>query len=192
MKNILIIGIGRAGKTTLANMVKKKYPSYNLIHSDSVKWAIIRASGREKYFRENIDKQLEWELSLRFQKTLLEFFNSSLRNDHGSYGYILESGQLRPKYVRENVDFAKTIVVCLGLGDLDAQGIFDLCRTHDTEESSTFRESDENLRKYAIGWKLQNENLKKDCAKYGMEYIDTTKNRDEVLASILDKISEEM
>ena len=30
MKNILIMGIGRAGKTTLSKMIKDKYNSYNL------------------------------------------------------------------------------------------------------------------------------------------------------------------
>jgi adenylate kinase family enzyme len=40
MKNILIMGIGRAGKTTLSNMIKDKWNSYNLLHSDSLKWAI--------------------------------------------------------------------------------------------------------------------------------------------------------
>lgn len=43
MKNILIMGIGRAGKTTLSDMIKDKWNSYNLLHSDSLKWAIIRA-----------------------------------------------------------------------------------------------------------------------------------------------------
>jgi hypothetical protein len=31
MKNILIMGIGRAGKTTLSNMIKEKYNEYNII-----------------------------------------------------------------------------------------------------------------------------------------------------------------
>ena len=57
MKDILIMGIGRAGKTTLSKMIKDKYNGYNLIHSDSLKWALIRAKGNEKYYRENVDKQ---------------------------------------------------------------------------------------------------------------------------------------
>lgn len=50
MKNILIMGIGRAGKTTLSKMIKDKYNSYNLIHSDSLKWAMIRAKNEEQYY----------------------------------------------------------------------------------------------------------------------------------------------
>lgn len=92
MRNILIMGIGRTGKTTLSNMIKEKYKQYNLIHSDSIKWAIIRATGREKYYRTHIEEQKEFEHSEYFQKVLLELFNSCIRNDKNKYGYILESG----------------------------------------------------------------------------------------------------
>ena len=49
MKNILIMGIGRAGKTTLSKIIKDKIDSYNLIHSDALKWAMIRTKNKEKY-----------------------------------------------------------------------------------------------------------------------------------------------
>ena len=42
MKNVLIMGTGRAGKTTTSKMLKEKYKEYNLIHSDSIKWGLIR------------------------------------------------------------------------------------------------------------------------------------------------------
>ena len=50
MKNILIIGVARTGKTTLSKMVKQKYNEYNLIHSDSIIWGIIRGEGKEEYY----------------------------------------------------------------------------------------------------------------------------------------------
>ncbi len=48
-ENILIMGIGRAGKTTLSKIIKDKIDSYNLIHSDALKWAMIRTKNKEKY-----------------------------------------------------------------------------------------------------------------------------------------------
>ena len=68
MKNILIMGIGRAGKTTLSNMIKEKYPQYNLIHSDSIKWALIRSEGKEQYYRENVKEQKQKEVWIHFRK----------------------------------------------------------------------------------------------------------------------------
>lgn len=163
----MIMGIGRSGKTTLSNMLKNKFVNYNLIHSDSLKWAMIRAQDKEKYYRTNIDKQKEFEQSEYFQKTLLEFFNSSTSTDENHYGYILESGQLHPKIVKE---------------------IIDLCVKYDTEKDWTFELPKEYLKKHAKDWFLTNEMLKRECPKYEIKYYDTSKNRTEILKEIMEEI----
>ncbi len=184
----MIMGIGRSGKTTLSNMLKNKFVNYNLIHSDSLKWAMIRAQDKEKYYRTNIDKQKEFEQSEYFQKTLLEFFNSSTSTDENHYGYILESGQLHPKIVKEMIDFENTIVVCLGLGNLSVEEIIDLCIKYDTEKDWTFGLPKEYLKKHAKDWFLTNEMLKRECPKYEIKYYDTSKNRTEILKEIMEEI----
>lgn len=63
MKNILIMGIGR---TTLSKMIKDKYNSYNLTHSDALKWAMIRTKDEEQDYRKNIEKQKEFERGAYF------------------------------------------------------------------------------------------------------------------------------
>ncbi len=188
MKNIIIMGIGRAGKTTLSKMIKDKYNSYNLIHSDSLKWALIRAENKEEYYRENVDKQSEFEHSEYFQKALLEFYNSQIRKDEKEYGCILESGQLHPKYVKEMIDFDNTIVICLGLGNLNQDEIVDLCIKYDTEKDWTYGLGREYLEEHAKHWYNCNEMLKQECPKYGIQYIDTSRNREEVLKEILSRI----
>lgn len=50
MKNVLIMGTGRAGKTTTSKMLKEKYKEYNLIHSDSIKWGLIRGGEQRRIF----------------------------------------------------------------------------------------------------------------------------------------------
>ena len=191
MKNILIMGIGRAGKTTLSKMIKDKFNNYNLIHSDSLKWALIRAEDKESYFRQNVDKQKEFEHSEYFQRTLLGFFNSQVNKDNKKYGCILESGQLHPKIVKEMIDFENTIVLCLGLGDFTVNDMVEQCIKFDTEESWTYKLPKEYIAKHAEDWFVSNEMLKKECPKYGIKYIDTSKNREEVLKNILEYISKE-
>ncbi len=188
MKNILIMGIGRAGKTTLSNMIKDKYNSYNLIHSDSLKWAMIRAKDEEEYYRKNVDKQKEFEHGIYFQRTLLELYNSLIRNDTREYGYILESGQLHPKIVREMIDFNKTIVICLGLGNLTVEDMVEQCLEYDTENSWTYGLPREYLNEHAKGWFSDNEMLKTECPKYGVKYYDTSKNRIQTLNRIMNEI----
>ncbi len=192
MKNILIMGIGRAGKTTLSNMIKNEINSYSLIHSDCLKWAMIRALGKEEYYRENVEKQKEFEHSETFQRTLLNFFNSSIQNDNKEYGYILESGQLHPKIVKEMIDFERTIVVCLGLGNLSIDDIVTLCQNHDKEEDWSYGLSRDYLKKHAKDWYHANKVLKEECPKYGIPYFDTSKNRVEILNKIMNSILKEV
>lgn len=188
MKNILIMGIGRAGKTTLSNMIKNEINSYSLIHSDCLKWAMIRALGKEEYYRKNVEKQKEFEHSEIFQRTLLEFFNSSIKNDKKEYGYILESGQLHPKIVKEMIDFDHTIVVCLGLGNLSIDDMVTLCLKHDEKEDWTYGLAKDYLKEHAKDWYSANTLLKEECPKYGIPYFDTSKNRVEILNKIMNSI----
>lgn len=188
MKNVLIMGIGRAGKTTLSKMIKDKCNSYNLIHSDALKWAMIKAKNEEQYYRKNVDKQKEFEHGEYFQRALLELYNSLIREDTKEYGYILESGQLHPKIVKEMIDFDNTIVLCLGLGNFKPDDIVNQCITYDTEESWTYGLSKEYLLEYAKDWYNCNEMLKIECPKYGIKYIDTSKDRKEILVKILNDI----
>lgn len=188
IQNILIMGVGRAGKTTLSNMIKTKYNNYNLIHSDSIKWALFRAAGKENYYRENIKEQKEFEHGEYFQKVLLEFFVSCIKSDKNNYGYILESGQLEPKIVKQYIDFKSTKVIALGHGDLTKNDIIKLCRDNDKPGDWSFRISSEDLAAHAQKWEETNQILKSECPKCGIEYIDTSKNRKEILKSILDKI----
>lgn len=100
----------------------------------------------------------------------------------------MESGQLEPKIVKEYIDFKTTKVIALGHGDLTKNDIMKLCRDNDKPEDWSFNISDEDLDAHAEKWAETNEILKVDCPKYGIEYIDTSKNRNEILKSILEKI----
>ena len=121
----------------------------------------------------------------------LEQYNTYLvcdREDTKEYGYILESGQLHPKIVKEMIDFDNTIVLCLGLGNFKPDDIVNQCITYDTEESWTYGLSKEYLLEYAQDWYNCNEMLKIECPKYGIKYIDTSKDRKEILDKILNDI----
>ena len=78
MRNVIICGIGRAGKTTLSNMLKDRIKTLNLIHSDSIKWGIIIGKDKEKFYTENIEAQKEFEHSEEFQKIILVIFNNCI------------------------------------------------------------------------------------------------------------------
>lgn len=188
-KNLIIIGIGRSGKTTLSNIVKERNPTINVIHSDYLKWAFIRAKNEEDFYHSNVEEQIKFESSLFFQKYLLEYFNFCIEKDYKKQGYVLESGQLEPKLITEMVDRKTTDVICLGLGNVSARDIVKMCREHDTEESWTFNISDSLLMEHAKNWVERNEKLVKECKEYKIPYFNTYVNRDNCLQDILSFIN---
>ena len=192
MRNVIICGIGRAGKTTLSNMLKDRIKTLNLIHSDSIKWGIIIGKDKEKFYTENIEAQKEFEHSEEFQKIILEIFNNCIYDYENKYGYILESGQLDPRIIHEIIDYKDTLVIALGHGSLTKQDIIELCRKNDTPKDWKYEISDDELEKHAQKWADMNDTLEEECKKYNIKYIDTSKNRMEVLNKTLEYIVEEI
>lgn len=189
MKNILIIGCGRSGKTTLSKMIKEKYNKYNIIHSDDLKWAMIKADNNEIYYMEHVDKQNEFEMAEYFQRIQLEFFNLLIERDKNEYGYILESGQVYPSMLNKLVNFNNTNVICLGLGNYSAQQSVEQCLKYDTKESWSYGLDEEYLLKYAEKFSAENKMFKRECSKYEIEYVDTSKNREQVFKDVLERIT---
>lgn len=190
MRNILIIGVARTGKTTLSNMIKEKYNQYNLIHSDSIVWGMIRGSEKEEFYVKNIKARKEWEHGAEFQKMLVEIFRASIKKDKTGFGNILETGQLEPKYISDLIKKENIYCICLGHSNLDKKGIIKLCREHDTDEDWSSKLTDEQLGINADKWVEKNELLKNECPKYGIRYIDTSKNRNKILQQIVTEIDE--
>lgn len=189
MKNIIIMGVGRAGKTTLSKMLKNLYPQYDVIHADAIKWGIIRAQGQESEFRKNIEKQMEWEKSAFFQDVLIEIFAHNIKNNHTPL--ILETGQLylenlinHPKY---NVIKECTDILVLGIGRKTGQQRVQECKAHDTEIDWTYGIPDEILSDYSVDWEAQDLQRIKECEKYGILYYDTSGDRIQTLNEICQK-----
>lgn len=187
MKNILIMGVARAGKTTLSGMIKDRYNQYSVIHSDSIAWGIIRGLGKEEYYTEHVKERKEWIHSDQFQRILLEICKASIKADKQQYGTIIDTGQLEPKYAKELMDLG-VYCICLGHGELDKQGIMDLCREHDTEKDWTYGISDVKLSANAEKWDEKNKLLKAQCPQYGIPYINTSIDREKTLNDILGRI----
>jgi hypothetical protein len=92
--------------------------------------------------------------------------------------------------VDEMVDRTDATVLCLGLGDMTAENIVEQCIKYDEEGSWTYGLSREYILKHAQDWQKQNEMLKEECPKYGIRYIDTSKNRADVLNNIIKELEE--
>ena len=183
MKNILILGPGRAGKSTLSRMLKEKLPNYNLIHTDAIRNAI-----QSNLPREYVDDFLNYKENQFFQKVLLSFLTEQSEQDKGAYGIIMEGAQILPETLAHYDNIKNTIVVYIGHGSLSKEELFKLVRNNDTEKDWSFSKTDTELKEYIDEFYAKHLYLKQACKKYGFEYVDTSKNRMEVLNKLAEKI----
>ncbi len=190
MKNILIIGCARAGKTTLSRMLKEKYPTMNLMIMDSIKNAVLR--NIEQDDEDMVEWATKYEFSSFNMNMITECYNSHIRGDKKGFGYILEGAQLLPEIIDKRIDRNKVIVVCLGLGNITAEQIYLNVRKYDKEDDWTYNENDSDLKKWCSHWKSLNDKLKDQCPLYGIKYFDTTGNRQEKLNEVLKYIEDNL
>lgn len=183
MKNILIIGCARAGKTTLSRMIKEKYPTMNLLVMDSIKNAILRNIHKED--KDNVELATKYEFSDFHMNMIAECFNSHIRSDKNHFGYILEGAQLLPEIIEKKLLKENIIIVCLGLGNVTDVDIFNNVRKYDDEDDWTYDVEDSKLKAWCKHWMDLNNKLKEQCSLYGIRYFDTTGNRKEKLNEVI-------
>lgn len=68
--------------------------------------------------------------------------------------------------------------------------IIELCREYDTDEDWSLKITDKQLGINADKLVEKNELLKNKYPKYGIKYIDTSKNRSEILKKIVTDIND--
>lgn len=187
MKNILILGPGRAGKSTLSRMLKQKLPNYNLIHMDAIRNAI-----QFNLLEEYVEGFLNYKENKFFQKVLLNFLSEQSRQDDECYGVILEGAQILPETLYNYSDLENTIVVYIGHGDLSKKELFKMVRSNDKKKDWSFYKSDYELNDYINEFYEKNLYLQQECKKYGFDYIDTSNNRMEVLDKIVVNVLEQL
>lgn len=177
--------------TTLEEQIKSmKLAKIKYIEMRKVNDKYLWEYSREKLKQLNIKARKEWEHGEEFQKMLVEIFRASIKKDKTGFGNILETGQLEPKYISDLIKKENIYCICLGHSNLDKKGIIKLCREHDTDEDWSSKLTDEQLGINADKWVEKNELLKNECPKYGIRYIDTSKNRNKILQQIVTEIDE--
>lgn len=183
MKNVLILGSGRSGKSTLSRKIKNRIPEYDLIHIDSIRNAILCNLDHEiaDYF-------MDYDKNEFFQKSLLEFLDAQTSQGLNMYGTILEGAQIMPAVLSTYKNLDNTIVAFLGHGNLEENDFFNLVRSHDVETDWTFNKTDEELRESIKWFHERNRFIMKECEKYGFKYFDTHENRDKSLDEVSDFI----
>ena len=183
--NIIISGVPRAGKSTIAHLLSKQF-GYNHISMDST------IAGFERCFPDtgvNTYQGLSSMDTLRvISGKMAPFIRAML--DSGEYdendpGMALDMYQLLPEDYEKYIRGANCEIVYLITSDVTPEERFAIQKKYDTEKDYTFYKSDEELREGAQYLVEQSLLMKKQCEIYGLPYYETARNREQAIAQFL-------
>lgn len=179
MKNLLILGASRSGKSTLAKKLSEKY-GYHILPIDAL------VSAFAKVFPE-----LGIYHSYSCDKILAPFIAEILNvlaEDESEQRFIVEGCHVFPSSIINLLNLDKCCLIVVAYPQQSVQGMFDSIRRFDNGQEYTVKMSDNELlemieRNIAYSQKLQ------ACAKKeGLLFIDTSKEREKTLETFLSRM----
>ncbi len=187
MKNIIILGIPRAGKTTLSKMIAKKYDNYIPIDTDSIRDAFQYALPKTE-----INKYKGNGMKDDFPKFIQQLLYWKSYNNK-EYRYIIDSTDINPSKAKELFDTNENLIIFLGYPNITSEEVLKNCRKYDKENSWSTQISDIELKEdYLDRFVSNSKQLEQECEIYGLKFYDTSKDREKVLEEIIEDIDKNM
>lgn len=176
MKNIIISGCPRSGKTTLANIIKREWPYYNIVHCDVIRNTFI-------HFIESSKLSEYVHNDVLYTDIVIQFINEIIKENE--YPCIFEWSRLYPSIMhRINGD---NIHIMLSLGDRSADELFEMCRKYDCDTDFTSLEDDNTLMEQCKRWITVNDKVLKERSNTDI-FMETYENRSKALEQVLKQL----
>lgn len=186
MKNIIIFGCPRAGKTTLAKMLNEKL-KYNIISIDSIVTAFQKTFPQmEIEHGTEITKKAE-----KMAPFLYEYMQRAIW-EYTDRNFVLEGWHNLPDYFMPLINQEEYVSICLGYPNVDEEEFFLKIRQNDTSHDNTCHVSDEYLRNLIHKSKKESSILKEQCKRWDIDFFETDKQRKQILEQILQNIEEKI
>ena len=187
MKNILILGICRTGKSTFSKMIQKEFRNYQIIEVDTIISALQKTIPNIPigFIHDNLkENKLPEFLNLFIQKNI---------NKNGKeLGFIINGDSILPEDLLKYFDLNNMIIYYFVTEKLSPKQILENCRKFDSKEEWTTRRTDEELLNHFEFYKDVEKKIINDCKKYNIKCIDTSENRKMVLSQLLDEVKSKL
>lgn len=202
MKDIVIAGASRSGKSTLARMLNEKFGYYVLSIDKLV--AVFGSSYPSLDIRLNWNRDKTTENIAPFLGHFMGMFSSPdgkglLGYSHGEIPgnrFILEGAYIDPAKIAEivrsyGIDDMSERFHLIGLvqKDKDVETLYRDFRQYDTENDWTYKLSDDELRAVAEDLAAYNQEMYTKLTDNGFTVYDTSRDREKVLEEIIRSVS---
>lgn len=187
MKNILILGICRTGKSTFSKMLQKEFRNYQIIEVDTIISALQKTIPNIPigFIHDNLkENKLPEFLNLFIQKNI---------NKNGKeLGFIINGDSILPEDLLKYFDLNNMIIYYFVTEKLSPKQILENCRKFDSKEEWTIRRTDEELLNHFEFYKDVEKKIINDCKKYNIKCIDTSENRQIIFNQLVDEVKNEL
>lgn len=186
MKNIIIFGEPRCGKSTLANMIVDKF-HYQVIRVDA-----LRDTFKTIYPELNIAPNTAIK-NEKFQLFIQEYLRRNIKKEErNKYGYVIEGCETSVYDCNRFFNNDDNIIYYLAPVNITPVDFFNNIRKFDSKKDWTYKLTDEELIKCTTSMIEKGKKIKEECKKYNISFVDTSHNRKEILESILADIEQKI
>ena len=183
MKNIVILGVARAGKTTLSRMIVNKYKNYQVINGDCV-----RAAFQEVFPELEINRFHGKGMEKNFSYFCSELLKYEIKQNKKDFNYIFESCDITPENASKYFNLDNTLIIFLGYPNLSIEEILYNYKHYADKNDYMLKKTPEEMENRANLWSQKSKEYKELCEKNNIKFIDVSYDR----KLIFDKLVNEL
>lgn len=183
MKNIIILGAARAGKTTLASMLHKKY-NYSIISIDSFVSALRDGFPSLGITHSNTENKFKLLPPFIFS------YMNKIMNEYPEERFVLEGWHVFPKDIIGLFCNMDVKIICLGYTKITCEEALHEIRKDETKNSYTTKMTDDKVKDLILNHMNYSKILKKQCEENNIKYYDTSFDRKKVLEEAINYLLE--
>lgn len=183
MKNIIILGSSRAGKSTLASLICKKY-NYSYVSGDSIRNAFINIYPELGYTTKNTIEKIEF---CKFINFIINQNNIHLKRD---VYYVIDSADISIQNAKDI--FKNSLIIAIGCKNIDEKELAENIKNNDTKLDWTYGYSDNDLKDIAHRTIKRSKEIYNECVEMQIPYFDTSINRKNTYDKIFEFIDKEL
>ena len=192
--NIIIAGVPRAGKSTMSNMLSRRF-GYQHVSMDAIMAGLetVFPELGIKWWPSSDDKSENMERYRNASEKVALFIKAMLESeeyDEFKPGMVVDVYQLLPEHYIKHLSDKNCQIAYFITSDVTPDERFAIHRKYDTEKHYTFEFTDEEMLSHCTFVIERSRFLKEQCIKFGLPYYETAKDRVKVFEQLILSLAE--
>lgn len=158
MKNIVILGVARSGKTTLSKMIIEKFSNYQVLNGDC-----IRSTFQKVFPEVEINKFNGNGMKNDFALFCSELFKQEINYNKGYYNYIFESCDISPYNAKKFFCSKNVSIIFLIYPSLNVNEIINNYKSYAEKEDYMLKKTEDEILNRAQMWLEKSKQYKLEC-----------------------------